>query len=181
MNPVEKVDHNIADVFGIDPTPESQRINKVIEPYEPSMSVCDIVPRGPLEEVIEDQLARVIARSSTDSNYARGTTLELLSHAMAQIKILTAIAEESEEPRAYEVLAQWVNIAIGLSTQQMNISAKVIKDLGSAKNTIKKSGLNKGIGVSGSGGNIVGTTSSIREMLLDKDQNLADITEKKET
>lgn len=140
MKKDDEVSKNLADYLGIS-TPEDTEVAEEstdVTPYPSSQNVPATLdssaPDLPVPKTLDTaedvsveqmrQLKNILGTSDENIQNAQQVTNQLLGFVMQTIINLQNIAQESEEPRAYEVLAQWIKMASDLTGQQVDFSKK---------------------------------------------------------
>jgi len=162
---MSKVQNKISELFNTSMEEDVPVVDFDIE-SEPKPVICEVIDPVAIDNRIEDQLEKVVNRIGSDSDLARSTNHSLLSQTMGIIKELKAIAETSEEPRAYEVLAQWMNIAVALSTQTTTINDRTVSTIVKAKKIRFQKVPESILTVDNKTGNISGTTAEMQKLLM---------------
>ena len=132
MNNQKDVNDNLSEQFDIDPWQIQSSPRLSDEEYIPAV----VDESQKIEKAIVQfnqvaaktrQLKKAMLRAQIDIDQTRNTNLALIASAMSNVGSLTRIAEDTQNPRVYQVLGQWMKIIMDLNQQTIDLNSKQIK------------------------------------------------------
>ncbi len=117
------------------------------------------LPAKPVKK-LEAKQENIVHDTETDVQFARDTLKDLIGKSTAALEHLSVIAQETEHPRAFEVLSNMIKSTGDLTSELIDVQKKR-KDITQEKGQESNSTTNNAI--------FVGSTQELQKMLRNRD------------